>query len=65
MLGLFSVGHWSIDLDNPANRKFVAEFEKEYKRLPTGQWRTRHRLRFSLGALRRYHDRPCDRDRAL
>jgi branched-chain amino acid transport system substrate-binding protein len=36
MLGLFSVGHWSIDLDNPANRKFVVEFEKEYKRLPTG-----------------------------
>src|SRR6476661_7226185 len=36
MLGLFSVGHWSIDLDNPANKKFVAEFEKEYKRLPTG-----------------------------
>jgi branched-chain amino acid transport system substrate-binding protein len=36
MLGLFSVGHWSIDFDNPANRKFVAEFEKEYKRLPTG-----------------------------
>jgi branched-chain amino acid transport system substrate-binding protein len=36
MLGLFSVGHWSIDFDNPANRKFVAEFEKEYRRLPTG-----------------------------
>jgi branched-chain amino acid transport system substrate-binding protein len=36
MLGLFSVGHWSIDMDNPANKKFVAEFEKEYKRLPTG-----------------------------
>jgi branched-chain amino acid transport system substrate-binding protein len=36
MLGLFSVGHWSIDFDNPANRKFVAAFEKEYKRLPTG-----------------------------
>jgi branched-chain amino acid transport system substrate-binding protein len=36
MLGLFSVSHWSIDMDNPANRKFVAEFEKEYKRLPTG-----------------------------
>jgi branched-chain amino acid transport system substrate-binding protein len=36
MLGLFSVAHWSIDFDNPANRKFVAEFEKEYKRLPTG-----------------------------
>jgi branched-chain amino acid transport system substrate-binding protein len=36
MLGLFSVGHWSIDFDNAANKKFVAEFEKEYKRLPTG-----------------------------
>jgi branched-chain amino acid transport system substrate-binding protein len=36
MLGLFSVGHWSIDFDNLANKKFVAEFEKEYKRLPTG-----------------------------
>ncbi len=36
MLGLFSVGHWSIDLDNAANRKFVPAFEAEYKRLPTG-----------------------------
>ncbi len=36
MLGLFSLGHWTIDLDNAANRRFVAEFEKEYKRLPTG-----------------------------
>jgi branched-chain amino acid transport system substrate-binding protein len=36
MLGLFSLGHWTIDMDNAANRKFVAAFEKEYKRLPTG-----------------------------
>ena len=36
MLGLFSVGHWSIDMDNAANRKFVAEFERAYGRLPTG-----------------------------
>jgi len=36
MLGLFSVGHWSIDFDNPANQRFVAAFEQEYKRLPTG-----------------------------
>jgi branched-chain amino acid transport system substrate-binding protein len=36
MLGLFSVGHWSIDFDNAINRKFVAEFEKAYNRLPTG-----------------------------
>src|SRR5437899_11069948 len=36
MLGLFSVGPWSIDLANAANRKFVAAFEAEYRRLPTG-----------------------------
>jgi branched-chain amino acid transport system substrate-binding protein len=36
MLGLFSLGHWTIDLDNAANKTFVAEFEREYKRLPTG-----------------------------
>ena len=35
MLGLFDTSHWALDLDNPANRKFIAEFEKEYKRLPS------------------------------
>ena len=35
MLGLFDTSHWAIDFDNPANRKFVAEFEKEYQRLPS------------------------------
>ena len=35
MLGIFDTAHWAYDLDNDANRKFVAEFEKEYKRLPT------------------------------
>src|SRR5258706_5916495 len=35
MLGIFDPAHWALDLDNAANRKFVAEFEKEYKRLPT------------------------------
>jgi len=34
-LGLFDTAHWAIDFDNAANRKFVAAFEKEYKRLPT------------------------------
>ena len=34
-LGLFDTAHWGIDLDNAANRKFVAAFEKEFKRLPT------------------------------
>ena len=34
MLGIFDTSHWALDLDNPTNRKFVAEFEREYKRLP-------------------------------
>jgi len=35
MLGLFDTAHWAIDFNNNANKKFVAAFEKEYKRLPT------------------------------
>src|SRR3954449_786395 len=35
MLGLFDTSHWAYDLDNEGNRKFVAEFEKEYKRIPS------------------------------
>ncbi|MET0508731.1 MAG: ABC transporter substrate-binding protein [Burkholderiaceae bacterium] len=35
MLGIYDAAHWALDLDNAANRKFVTEFEKEYKRLPS------------------------------
>jgi branched-chain amino acid transport system substrate-binding protein len=35
MLGLFDTAHWAYDLDNEANTKFVAAFEKEYKRIPS------------------------------
>ena len=35
MLGVFDTSHWGLDLPNASNKKFVAEFEKEYKRLPT------------------------------
>jgi branched-chain amino acid transport system substrate-binding protein len=35
MAGLFNTAHWSPDLANAANQKFVAEFQKEYKRVPT------------------------------
>ena len=35
MLGLSDTAHWALDMDNAANKKFVAEFEKEYKRLPS------------------------------
>jgi branched-chain amino acid transport system substrate-binding protein len=35
MLGMFNTSQWAHDLDNAANRKFVAEFEKAYGRLPS------------------------------
>ena len=35
MLGIFDAAHWALDFDNAANRKFVAAFEAEYKRLPS------------------------------
>ena len=35
MLGLIDASHWAPDLDNPANRKFVADYEKEFKRVPS------------------------------
>ena len=35
MVGLFDTAHWAFDLPNEANRKFVAEYEKEYKRIPS------------------------------
>jgi branched-chain amino acid transport system substrate-binding protein len=34
-LGAFSVGPWSDDLDVPANRRMVGDFESEYGRLPS------------------------------
>ena len=35
VLGSRSTHFWSPDLDNPANRKFVADFRKEYGRYPS------------------------------
>ena len=35
MSGIFNTAHWSPDFSNPANQKFMAEFQKEYKRVPT------------------------------
>ena len=35
LLGTINSSHWAHDLDNPANRRFVADFEAEYKRLPS------------------------------
>jgi branched-chain amino acid transport system substrate-binding protein len=33
-LGLLSGAHWAHNLDNPANKKFIADFEAEYKYVP-------------------------------
>jgi branched-chain amino acid transport system substrate-binding protein len=34
-LGINVSGHWNIDFDNPANKKFVETFRAKYNRLPT------------------------------
>jgi branched-chain amino acid transport system substrate-binding protein len=35
LLGTFNSTQWAHDLDNAANKKFVADFEKDYKRIPS------------------------------
>jgi branched-chain amino acid transport system substrate-binding protein len=35
MVGIFNSSQWAHDLDNAANKKFVADFRKEYGRTPT------------------------------
>jgi branched-chain amino acid transport system substrate-binding protein len=35
MMGLFNSSQWAHDLDNPQNRKFVADFQKDFGRLPS------------------------------
>lgn len=35
MLGMFNTSQWAHDLDNPQNKRFVADFQKEYGRMPS------------------------------
>jgi branched-chain amino acid transport system substrate-binding protein len=35
MLGMFNASQWGHDIDNPQNKRFVADFEKTYGRLPS------------------------------
>lgn len=35
MVGINNSSHWAHDLDNAPNRRFVADFQKDYGRLPT------------------------------
>jgi len=35
MQGMFNSSQWARDLDNPQNKRFVADFEADFKRIPT------------------------------
>ncbi len=35
MLGMFNSSHWAHDMDNPENKRFVADFQNEFGRLPS------------------------------
>lgn len=35
MEGVFNTSHWYREMDNPANQRFVADFQKDFGRLPT------------------------------
>jgi branched-chain amino acid transport system substrate-binding protein len=35
MVGMFNTSQWAHDLDNPQNKRFVADFQKRYGRTPT------------------------------
>jgi branched-chain amino acid transport system substrate-binding protein len=35
MLGMFNTSQWAHDMDNAQNKRFVADFQKEYGRLPS------------------------------
>src|SRR5262249_49908956 len=34
-IGVLSSAQWGPDFDNPASRRFVADFEKKYNRIPS------------------------------
>lgn len=35
MLGMFNSSQWAHDMQNPVNKRFVADFQKDYGRLPS------------------------------
>jgi branched-chain amino acid transport system substrate-binding protein len=35
LVGLYNTSHWNKDIDNAQNKRFVADFQKEYGRMPT------------------------------
>ncbi|MEO6268762.1 MAG: ABC transporter substrate-binding protein, partial [Lautropia sp.] len=64
--GVINVGQWSSDFDNPQNKRFVADFEKEYGRVPSMYASQAYDVAFLLdGAVRRVKGKIEDRDAFL
>jgi len=49
-LGINVSSHWNVDFDNPANKQFVAEFEKKYNRVPTAYAAQAYDTALAIGA---------------
>jgi branched-chain amino acid transport system substrate-binding protein len=64
MLGLFNPAHWSPDLDNAENKRFVAAFEKQYTgRIPSAYAAQGFDAALMIdGAIRAMKGKIADRD---
>jgi len=49
-LGINVTSHWNADLDNAANKQFVAAFQKKYNRLPTSYAAQGYDAALAIGA---------------
>jgi branched-chain amino acid transport system substrate-binding protein len=64
--GVMNVGQWSSDLDNEQNRRFVADFQKEYGRIPSMYASQAYDVAFLLdGAVRKVGGKIEDRESFL
>jgi branched-chain amino acid transport system substrate-binding protein len=62
-LGIIMSTNWTADLDNAANKKFVAEFQKKYNRLPaTFAALGYDAIKLIDGAVREVHGKIEDKD---
>jgi branched-chain amino acid transport system substrate-binding protein len=64
--GVMNVGQWSSDLNNDQNRRFVADFQKEYGRVPSMYASQAYDVAFLLdGAVRKVKGKVEDREAFL
>ena len=66
-LGINGSTHWNSDFDNPANKKFMAEWTKKYgaDRLPTYYASQGYDTALAIGAALKAVERRCDGHRAV